>query len=139
MSQQHTQFEEEFRDGPPPATSYQAGYTNPQPAASYQPSYTNPQPVAYPTNVPPSQSYVNLPGQKLLMHDLNTGHAPGFGARLALSIISLVFTFLMFIIALIVVASTRDHPLPAVPLAIFFALIFAVVVIIINVIFNRKH
>lgn len=133
MSQQHLQFEEEFRDGPPPTASYQAGYTAPQPASGYTP----PQPVAY--NVPPSQSYVNVPGQKLLVHDLNASRTPGVGARLALSILSLIFTFVMFIVALGIVAGSRFNPFPVIPLAVFFALIFAGVVIILNVIFNRGH
>jgi hypothetical protein len=133
MSQQHLQFEEEFRDGPPSAASYQAGYAGPQISSA------NPQPVAYPANVPLSQSYVNIPGQKLLVHDLNANHAPGVGARLALSILSLIFTFFMFLVTLGIIAGTRFNPSPVAPVAIFFALIFAVMVIIINVIFNRRH
>src|SRR5579859_5523817 len=34
MSQQHAQFEEEFRDGPQPHSSYQDGYAE-QPSAAY--------------------------------------------------------------------------------------------------------
>lgn len=139
MSQQQSQFEEEFRDGPPPAAAYQAGYTGPQPAPSYQPAYTGPQPVAYTANIPPSQAYINLPGQKLLVHDLNAGRAPGTGQRLALAILSLIFTFIMFLVALAIAASSYYNPFPIIPLAVFFALIFAVLVIVINVIFNRRH
>lgn len=126
MSQQHAQFEEQFRDGPQPAPSYQDGYTSPQP-------------VSYTVNVPPPmQAYVNVPGQKLLTYDLQSGRTPGVGARLALAIVSLVFTFIMFIVALGVSAASRfDFPIS--PVAIFFALIFAVIVIIINLIFNRRH
>lgn len=123
MSQQHAQFEEQFRDGPQPAPVYQDGYTGPQP-------------VSYTVNVPPVQTYV--PGQKLLAYDLQSGRAPGPGARLALAIISLIFTFIMFVTALgISAASSFDFPLS--PVAIFFALLFAVMVIIINLIFNRRH
>lgn len=125
MSQQHAQFEEQFRDGPQPAPSYQEGYSSPQP-------------VSYTVNVPPpGQAYV--PGQKLLAYDLQIGRAPGVGARLALAIVSLVFTFLMFMVTLITVAASRFDLFPTAPLAVSFALIFAVMVIIINLIFNRRH
>lgn len=125
MSQQHAQFEEQFRDGPEPVPSYQEGYTSPQP-------------VSYTVNVPPpAQAYVNVPGQKLLTQDLY-GRAPSTGARLALAIVSLVFTFIMFMVALGVIAASNFYS-PLSPLAILFALIFAVMVIIINLIFNRRH
>lgn len=125
MSQQHSQFEEQFRDGPQPAPSYQEGYTGPQP-------------VSYTVNVPPpGQTYV--PGQKLLAYELRSGGTPGIGARLALAIVSLVFTFLMFMVTLIVVAVTRFDPFPTAPLAISFSLIFAAMIIILNLIFNRRH
>lgn len=120
MSQQHAQFEEEFRDGPP----------------SYQSGYTGPQPVSYTVNVPPLQSYTNLPGQKLLVPDLNTGRAPSPGQRLALAIVSLVFVFVIFMIAVGVSAAT-SYPVAGV--AIIFALVFTVFTIIINLIFSRRH
>jgi hypothetical protein len=126
MSQQHAQFEEQFRDGPQPAPSYQEGYTGPQP-------------TSYTVNVPPVQTYVNVPGQKLLAYELQSGRTPGVGARLALAIVSLVFTFLMFMVTLIVVAATRFDLFPIAPLAVSFSLIFAIMVIIINLIFNRRH
>ena len=126
MSQQHAQFEEQFRDGPQPAPSYQDGYASPQP-------------VSYTVNVPPPvQAYVSVPGQKLLAPDLYSGRAPGPGARLALAIVSLIFTFIMFIVALAISAASNFYT-PLSPVAIFFALIFAVMVIIINLIFNRRH
>lgn len=135
MSQQHAQFEEEFRDGPQTASPYHSGYSGPQPAVDYQPAPQS----GYTASVPPAQSYVNVPGQKLLAYDLSTGHTPGVGARLALSILSLIFTFIMFTVALVVVGVSRSDPFPMIPLAIFFALIFAGVVLIINLIFNRRH
>ncbi len=137
MSQQHAQFEEEFRDGPQPA--YHSGYSGPQPTPDYQPGYSMPQPASYTASVPPNQSYVNVPGQKLLAYDLSSGRAPGVGARLALSILSLIFTFIMFIVALAIVGSSRFDPFPMIPLTIVFALIFAGVVLIINLIFSRRH
>jgi hypothetical protein len=123
MSQQHAQFEGEFRDGPQPTPSYQEGYSGPQP-------------VSYTVNVPPVQTYV--PGQKLLAYDLQSGRAPGPGARLALAIVSLVFTFIMFIVALVIIGTSNFYT-PLSPLAILFALIFAAIVLIINLIFNRRH
>ena len=125
MSQQHAQFEGEFRDGPQPAPSYQEGYSGPQP-------------VSYTVNVPPVQTYVNMPGQKLLAFDPQSGRAPGPGARLALAIVSLVFTFIMFIVALVIIGTSNFYT-PLSPLAILFALIFAAIVLIINLIFNRRH
>lgn len=121
MSQQHTQFEEEFRDGPPPTAPYQSGYTGTQSAA-------------YNTVSAPSagQPHMSMPGQKLLAYDLHTGRAPNAGQRLALAIVSIVFVFVMFLIALITVAATAS-------LVIFFAVIFTIVVVILNVIFNRRH
>lgn len=119
MSQQHAQFEEEFRDGPPPTASYQSGYTGSQLVVG--------------------QSHMSVPGQKLLAYDLHTGRAPSAGQRLALAIVSLVFVFIMFLIALITIAVTAPNPLPYVPFVIFFVVIFAMMVIILNVIFNRRH
>ena len=136
MSQQHAQFEEEFRDGP---QSYQPGYTGPQPSADYHSGYNAPQPSTYTASVPPAQSYVNVPGQKLLAYDMSSGRAPGVGARLALAIVSLVLTFVTFIVTLAIVAASRFDFFPVIPLAVFFALIFAGVVLIINILFNRRH
>lgn len=125
MSHQHTQFEEEFRDGPP-SGSYQAGYTGPQP-------------VSYTVNVPPLQTYTSMAGQKLVVPVETTGKGPGAGQRLALAIVSLVFVFLTFMIALVVVAAVRNNPFPIAPLAISFALIFAVVTLILNGLFNQRR
>lgn len=126
MSQQHAQFEEEFRDGPPPSVSYESGYTGPQPV-----SYTTSAP-------PPVQSYVLAPGQKLLVQEPHE-RPNSTGARLALAIVSLIFLFITYMIALAVTIAERHEPSTATSLSIFFALIFSVVTIIINIIFNRKH
>ena len=130
MSQQHSQFEEEFRDGPQPGTSYQG-----------QGGYTGPQPVSYTVNVPPLYSQVGMPGQKLLVQDLSNGRSPSAGQRLALAIVSLLSVFVAFIITLGIVAAFSQEGgfSPITPLAVFFALIFAVVVLILNLIFNRRH
>ncbi len=125
MSQQHAQFEEEFRDGP------QSG--------SYQAGYTGPQPVSYTVNVPPLQTYTSLPGQKLVIPDVNAGRGPSAGQRLALAIVSLVFVFMTFMITLGAVAAVRENPFPVAPLSVSFALIFAVVTLILNVLFSRRH
>jgi len=116
MSQQHTRFEEEFRQTPPSA-SFQSD-------ASGSPSL---------------QAYSALAGQKLVIPQADAGQAPGPGQRLALAIVSLVFVFLTFMITLIVVAIVRNDLFPIAPLAISFALIFAVVTLLLNILFNRRH
>lgn len=124
MSQQHAQFEEEFRDGP-------------QPHVSYQDNYSEPQPVAYSVPVPPPQMYVNMSGQKLLVPVQQIQRSGNnVGARLALAIVSIVFVFIMFVIA--VATSGMDYS-PVAATAFIFALIFAVVVVILNIVFNHKH
>lgn len=125
MSQQHAQFEEEFRDGPQPG-SYQAGYTGPQPA-----SYT--------VNVPPLQAYTSIAGQKLIVPGENTDRGPSAGQRLALTIVSLIFVFMTFMITLGVVAAVHNDPFPIAPLSVSFAIVFAVVTLILNVLFSRRH
>ena len=130
MSQQHTHFEEEFRDGPQPTPSYEGGYSGPQS-------------ISYTASVPPPlQSYVNVPGQKLLAYDVHGGKPPSAGQRLALAIVSLVFVFVMFMVALAITIGSRAYAGstgPVVPITIVFALIFAAVALIFNVIFNRGH
>ena len=126
MSQQHAQFEEEFRDGP-----------RPQPHVSYQDNYSEPQPVMYSTPVPPPQMYVNMAGQKLLVPVQPIQQSSNnTGARLALAIVSIFFVFIMFMIA---VAMSGMMYSPVAPTAIAFALLFAIVVVIINVVFNRRR
>jgi hypothetical protein len=117
MSQQHARFEEEFHQTPPSA-SFQAETT---------------------AGSPSLQGYSVLAGQKLVVAQGDTQWAPGPGQRLALAIVSLVFVFLTFIIALIVVAIVRDDLFPIAPLAISFALLFAVVTVVLNILFNRNH
>ena len=127
MSQQ-AQFEEEFRDGPP-LSSYQGGYTGPQPVA-----YT-------PPVLPPSQSYAHMPGQKLQVHDMRNGQAPSVGARLALAIVSMIFVFVMYMITLVFEGSVHywDNSFMLSSLAVFFALLFTGVVVLLNILFNRKR
>jgi hypothetical protein len=131
MSQQ-AQFEE-FRDGPQPAVSYQGGYTGPQPTASYQGDDSVPQPAAY--MVPPVQTYSS--GQKLYVADMQGWRAPSVGARLALAIVSLVFLFVMYLTTMIIAVARISSPIAAV--AILFAVGFSVVVLFINLMFNRRH
>ncbi|HEY1351923.1 MAG TPA: hypothetical protein VGF67_20070 [Ktedonobacteraceae bacterium] len=121
MSQQHTRFEEEFRDGPPPA-GYQAVAAGGQPMPG-----------------PAFQTYTALAGQKLEVPLQDTEKTPGPGQRLALAIVSLVFVFLTFMVTLGVVAAVRDDLFPLAPLAVAFALIFAVVTLLLNILFSRKH
>lgn len=115
MSQQHTRFEEAFHQTSP-STPFQSDASD---SAS-------------------RQAYSMLAGQKLVIPQ-EEGQAPGPGQRLALAIISLVFVFLTFMITLLVVAIVRNDLFPIAPLAISFALIFAVVTLLLNILFNRKH
>lgn len=126
MSQQHSQFfEEEFRDGPPSP-------------ASYQDSYASPPPAPYTVNVSPQgQSYATVPGQKLFVHDLNSGQTNSTGARLALAIVSLVFVFIIYVIALFVYISIPSSVGSG--MAVLFALAFSLMTLLINLIFNRKR
>lgn len=124
MSQQHAQFEE-FHDGPQPTSTYQDGYTGPQP-------------VSYTVNVPPVPTYMAMPAQKLVMPDVQGGRAPGPGQRLALAILSLIFVGLAFLIALGIAAANWGNPYPIMPVAIFFALVFAIFALALNLIFNRR-
>lgn len=120
MSQQHIQFEEEFRDDPP-NTIYQNGYTGPQSVSS---PYTQASAV----------------GQKLLPPSDN-GSVPSPALRLALAIVSLVFVFLTFMVALLVIGfrSTANYFSPVAGVALLFALLFAGFALVINLIFNNKR
>ena len=126
MSQQHAQYEE-FHDGPQPTSTYQDGYSGPQP-------------VSYTVNVPPAPTYVPVQGQKLIVQD-TYGRGLSAGQRLALAIVSVVFTFVMFIVTLTiaVTGATGAHLFTVVPIALVFALGFAIVVVFLNLIFNRKN
>lgn len=106
MSQQHTHFEETFRDGPPPTST------------SFQP-------------------YTAQAGHKLVAGD--QGREPSAGQRLALAIVSLVFVFVIFLAALGMVAAMQDNLFPIAPLAVAFALIFALVALLLNVLFGRQR
>lgn len=121
MSEQRTHFEEEFRDGPP-ATAYQAG-----------------SPAAPSLHLSARPTYTALAGQKLVLPETGDGQAPGPGQRLALAIVSLVFVFLTFTITLGVVAAVHNDLFPIAPLAVSFALVFAVVVLLLNVLFSWKR
>lgn len=124
MSQQHAQFEE-FHDGPQPTSTYQEGYTSPQP-------------VSYTVNVPPVPTYVAMPAQKLVMPTMQN-RGPSAGQRLALAIVSLVFVGLAFLIALGISAANWGESFYIVPVSVFFALVFAIFALILNLIFNRKN
>lgn len=127
MPQQHVQFEEEFRNGPQPHVSYQDA-----PSASY----TAP--------VPPSmQSYASRPDQPPLAHSQNAAEprSGGYGARATLAIFSLFFIFAMFIVAQIMAnMETNPGPFQSTPDTPYvFAGIFAVIVLLINLIVNRRR
>jgi hypothetical protein len=124
MSQQHAQYEEEFRDGPMPEVPYQAGYTGPHP-------------VSYTVNVPPLPSYMSMPAQKLVAPGPRSEGKAGVVARLLLAIVSIIFVFIMFLIA--IALHGRDGFASNDPVVYLFALIFAVVVVSINFIFNRRR
>lgn len=83
---------------------------------------------------PPASSQA---GHKLVVSD--EGREPGAGQRLALAIVSLVFVFVIFLATMGMVAALRDNLFPIAPLAIAFALIFALVALLLNVLFGRRH
>lgn len=115
---QNAQFEEEFRDGPSPAPTYQAGYTSPQPA-----SYS-----------------LNVPGQKLLVNSKTPAATGNVGARLALAIVSLIFVLIMFLATAAVAAMSYEGGYSGlVVLMVFLSLALAVVALLINLIFNYKR
>jgi hypothetical protein len=122
MSQQHAQFEEEFRDSS-------------QPSNAYQDKYVEPPSVTYATPIPPQQSYVHMPAQKLQVPPQPIRQAgTGIGARVVLAIFSMIFIFGMFIVTLVVGGSGSDSALFA--LSVIFAFVFALVILLINLIVN---
>jgi hypothetical protein len=127
MSQQHAQFEEEFRDGPQPHIAYQETSIEPPSV-----SYTTPA-------LPPMQLHVNIPAQKLQAPVSNSMRqaGSGTGSRVVLAIFSMLFILILFIIA--IVSNTSYYPPPNAWLALVLALIFAGVALWINVIVNRRH
>lgn len=129
MSQQHAQFEEEFRAGPQPHSSYQDGYAE-QPLAAY----TTPIPPLR-TYAPQPQAHAPVQAPVLLAPAQNTRQAgTGVGARVFLAIVSMFFIFGMFVVTL---ATSRDGQTNAVfALAVIFAFVFTLVVFLINLIVN---
>jgi len=129
MSQQHAQFEEEFRDG---ARVY----------APHQGSYEETPSVSYTVPVPPpvQQPYMSMPGQKLQAPVQNTRQAgSGIGARVFLAIVSMILVMAMFLVALVI--SRLYDPVNNITgvLSVLFAFVFAVIVIIINLIVNIRR
>lgn len=131
MSQQHAQFEEKFRDDPQPHNAYQDNYVE-QPSATY-PAPTPPLRAYGPQ--PQPQQHMNTQIPMLLTPVQNVKPAgTGIGARVFLAIVSMIFVFGMFMVALAMGASTQDGSLFA--LAVIFAFVFALVAFLINLIVN---
>lgn len=150
MSQQHAEFEGEFRDGPRPHEAYHENQME-TPISSYM------------TSVPPQMSYgqplhiyVNVPGQApqtptpqhqpLQQPRLQPVQQPrqdttGLGVRVVLGIFSMLFVMIMFLVALSMVQDSWYNSAagPMGLMAILFALAFASLVLIINVVVNRKR
>jgi hypothetical protein len=133
MSQQHAHFEEEFRDGPQPHNAYQDTYVE-QPSATY-PAPTPPLRAYAPQPQPQPQQHMNAQIPMLLTPVQNVKPAgTGIGARVFLAIVSMIFVFGMFMVALAMGAGTQDRSLFA--LAVIFAFVFALVAFLINLIVN---
>ncbi|HLQ29802.1 MAG TPA: hypothetical protein VK140_11280 [Ktedonobacteraceae bacterium] len=116
MSQQQMNFDEINRDE---SASYTAGYEEP-------PHY----------NTYSSGSF----GQKLSGHE--SGRTPTAGQRLALAIVSLVLLLLMFFAIVAVALSGSLAPDVAKNLSPVLGLVslgFIAAIIVVNVVFNRKH
>ncbi len=123
MSQQHMQSDESQREGPGASyTGYEA--------------------------VPPYNSYSTHPyGQKLSGHEISK--MPTVGQRLALAIVSLILWIGLFLtIAAIMASYAPTYGPPGVyestsnilfPFLIIGFLIFSAIVILVNVLFNRKR
>ena len=134
MSQQHAQFEEEFRDGPQPHNSHHENYVE-------QPSAT------YPAPTPPLRAYgpqpqapMNAQMPMLLTPVQNVKPAStGIGARVFLAIVSMIFVFSMFMVALAMSSVNSPVNNIASVLAIIFAFVFAVMVLLINLIINIRR
>ena len=126
MSQQHAQFEEEFRDGPQPHVTYQEHHETPS--------------VTYTAPVPPPLSYMGVPAQKLQAPvQQNKQGGTGIGVRVVLAIFSLFFVFTMFIVSLAIASENNPVHSALGVLAILFALGFAVVVLLINLMVNLRR
>lgn len=123
---QHTQFEEEFHDGP----HDQANYGRTQEAPPYPAGYVSPPAANYPLNA--SASYLPFQAEQA-----STSHG-----RVALAILSLLLIFVMFVGALLVIGSAEnafaESPLTGI-LACFCALTFSAVVLGVNLIYRRRQ
>lgn len=106
---------------------------------SYQEGYRVPQSRGDTGDMSLRQIHANVPGQKLLMSDLGVGNTPNSGQRLILSIVSIAFTFVMFLITLFLISSSYYNPFPAIPLTLFITGTFIGVLLYINVLFNRRN
>ncbi len=126
MSQQHAQFEEEFRDGPQPQVTYQDHPEAPS--------------MVYTAPVSPPPVYMSVPGQKLQTPvQQNRQGGTGIGVRVVLAIFSMIFIFVMFVVTLAIASDNNPVHSPLGVLAILFALVFAVVVLIINLMVNLRR
>lgn len=118
MSQQHMDFDQ------PRSTDEQA--------ASYTTGYQQEQGLYF------DQFTANSQGQKLSQHGGSTG--PTSGQRLALAIVSLsLFVFAFTFALVIVLVMPSDRIVPLAPAIGWIGVWFAILLIVINTIFNRKH
>jgi hypothetical protein len=116
MSQEQMHFDQDNRDGP---TSYETGY---QEAAH------------------DNDSSSHFLGQKLSWRDADI--QPTAGQRLALAIVSLLILFFMFLAAIILATTGALAPNMAenfVPIFIYMFLGLLAAIIVVNIVFNRKH
>ena len=116
MSQQQVNFDPDNQGGAP---LYETGYQD----ATHNSDYSS-----------------NLPGQKLSWRD--TVEQPTAGQRLALAIVSLVI-LLVFFLAIIVLLATgafaSSIAQSVAPSLGYMGLGLVITVIVVNVIFNRRH
>lgn len=113
MPQRYT-FEEEFNDDLQPLSSY-------------------PEEIAE----PPARAYrEEVRGQKLLAphSQREVAARPGTNARFGLAVISLILLFVLFLAMSVASQNYGTNIL----LVLFFSVVFTAVVIVINVVFNRR-
>jgi hypothetical protein len=116
MAQQQIHFDPDNRDGPP---SYETGYQE---------------------NVHDNDYSSHVTGEKLSRRDALMH--PTAGQRLALAIISLLVLLLMFLAVILLAASGVLAPNEAqhfVPTFVYMILGLFAAVIVVNVLFNRRH
>ena len=116
MPQQQMNFDPDNRGGP---TSYETGYQD----AARDNDYSS-----------------HSPEQKLSWQD--SIMQPTAGQRLALAIVSLLILFFMFLAVIILVitgALASNGAQSFVPIFVYMVLGLLVAVIVVNVVFNRKH